>query len=211
MKARSPLTVIFLTVFLDLLGFGMIIPILPFYAKGFGVSDLSVNLLFTAYSLMQLLFAPFWGRLSDRAGRRPILLISIAGSCLSQLGYAVAPSFMVLLAARALAGVCGANVGAAQAYIADVTDEKSRAAGMGMLGAAFGLGFIFGPAFGGVISHFFGERTPFYFASGLALGNFALAFFILREPARRAQRTDALSWSSLARTFSNARLAQLIS
>src|SRR5262249_30628828 len=148
---RSPLAVIFLTVFLDLLGFGMVIPILPLYAKDLHATDAQVGRLLAIYSLMQLAFSPVWGRLSDRIGRRPILLLSIFGSCASQLGYALAPSFMWLVAARGLAGVCGANVSAAQAYVADVTDERSRAAGMGLMGTAMGLGFVFGPAVGGFL------------------------------------------------------------
>src|SRR3954464_5904533 len=103
---RSPLVTLFLTVFLDLLGFGMVIPILAPYAKHFGVPDVAVGAMAASYSLMQLFFAPVWGRVSDRFGRRPVLLVSIAGSCLSQLGYALAPTFVLLVAARALAGVC---------------------------------------------------------------------------------------------------------
>src|SRR4051812_24360264 len=119
-RSRSGLGVIFLTVFLDLLGFGMIIPILPLYAKTMNASDLQTGLLLSVYSGMQLLFSPIWGRLSDRHGRRPILLLSIAGSCGSQLGYALAPGFWWLVVARSFAGACGANITAAQAYVADV-------------------------------------------------------------------------------------------
>ena len=143
---------IFLTVLLDLLGFGIVIPILPLYAEKLHATDFQTGILLAIYSVMQLFFSPIWGRLSDRAGRRPVLLISILGSCGSQLGYALAPSFWWLVVARGFAGVCGANITAAQAYIADVTDESRRAAGMGMLGAAMGLGFIFGPAVGGLLS-----------------------------------------------------------
>src|SRR5204862_5593226 len=139
-QRRSPLVALFATVFLDLLGFGMVIPILALYGKTFGVSDVAVTALGSCYSAMQLVFAPVWGRVSDRYGRRPVLLVSIAGSCLSQFGYAMAPSFGWLLAARCLAGICGANIAAAQAYVADVTDEGSRAATLGLLGVALGLG-----------------------------------------------------------------------
>src|SRR6478752_2093003 len=152
-QQRSSLGVIFLTVLLDLLGFGIVIPILPLYAEKLHASDFETGILLAVYSVMQLIFSPIWGRLSDRAGRRPVLLISILGSCGSQLGYALAPSFWWLVVARAFAGVCGANITAAQAYIADVTDESRRAAGMGMLGAAMGIGFVFGPAFGSFLSH----------------------------------------------------------
>src|SRR5437879_1706687 len=135
-SSSAGLGVIFLTVLLDLLGFGLVIPILPLYAEKLHATDFETGILLAIYSVMQLFFSPIWGRLSDRAGRRPVLLISILGSCGSQLGYALAPSFWWLVVARGFAGVCGANITAAQAYIADVTDESRRAAGMGMLGAA---------------------------------------------------------------------------
>ncbi|HEY7953810.1 MAG: MFS transporter [Polyangia bacterium] len=208
---RSSLAVLFLTVFLDLLGFGMIIPILPLYAERLHASDLQTGLLLAIYSIMQLFFSPIWGRLSDRHGRRPVLLISILGSCVSQLGYAFAPTFIWLVVARGFAGVCGANVTAAQAYIADVTDARSRAAGMGMLGAAFGLGFVFGPAIGGLLSQR-SETLPFLVAGGLAAANFVLACFILKEPRSQAERTHArtLTWDALLRTLSSPKLAVLI-
>src|SRR5437762_433845 len=177
----SSLGVIFLTVLLDLLGFGIVIPILPLYAEKLHASDFETGILLAIYSVMQLFFSPIWGRLSDRAGRRPILLISILGSCGSQLGYALAPSFPWLVAARAFAGLCGANITAAQAYIADVTDERERAAGMGLLGSAMGLGFVFGPTLGGLL----GQKSPtlpFFVASALAGLNLILALIILKEP-----------------------------
>ena len=124
---RGPLVALLFTVFLDLLGFGMVLPILALYAERFAVSDVAITGLGAVYSLMQLFFAPIWGRVSDRYGRRPVLLVSIVGSCLSQLGYALAPSFAGLVVARALAGVCGANIAAAQAYIADSTEPSERA------------------------------------------------------------------------------------
>jgi multidrug resistance protein len=160
---------------------------------------------------MQLIFSPIWGRLSDRAGRRPVLLISILGSCGSQLGYALAPSFWWLVVARAFAGVCGANITAAQAYIADVTDESRRAAGMGMLGAAMGLGFIFGPAVGGFLSHK-SPNLPFFVAAALAAVNFVSALVILKEPRDAAHRTRArtLTWAGLVRTATTPRLLTLM-
>jgi multidrug resistance protein len=210
-KTRSPLAVLFLTVFLDLLGFGMILPLLQLYGKRLHATDVETGLLLAIYSIMQLFFSPIWGRLSDRAGRRPILLLSIAGSCGSQLGFAFAPSYWWLVVARGFAGVCGANVTAAQAYVADVTDAKSRAAGMGLLGAAFGLGFVFGPALGSLLSHW-SPTMPFLVAGGLAACNFVLAFFILKEPRPREQRAAArtLTWTGLTRTVSTPKLASLI-
>ncbi len=208
---RSPLAVIFFTVFLDLLGFGLVIPILPLYAKTMHASDLEIGLLLSVYSVMQLFFSPIFGRLSDRAGRRPILILSILGSCGSQLGYALAPSFFWLVVARGFAGLCGANITASQAYIADVTDEKSRAAGMGLLGSAMGLGFVFGPTLGGLL----GQKSPtlpFFIASALAGLNLILAIVILREPRPIGQRTQArtLTWEGLGRAVSSPRLRTLM-
>ena len=148
----SPLAVIFVTVFIDLLGFGIIIPLLPYYAESFGASAFTVGMLGTSYSLMQFLFAPLWGRWSDRIGRRPIILFGLLGSGVSYLMLAYAHSMALVFAARVLGGIAGANVPTAQAYIADVTTPENRARGMGLIGAAFGLGFIFGPAIGGVLS-----------------------------------------------------------
>ncbi|MEO6953720.1 MAG: MFS transporter [Polyangia bacterium] len=188
------LGVVVFTVFLDLLGFGLVIPILPLYAEKMHASDHQIGLLLAVYSFMQLFFAPLWGRLSDRAGRRPVLLVSIAGSCLSQLGYALAPSFVWLVVARGLAGVCGANISAAQAYVADATSEKDRASGMGLLGAALGMGFVFGPALGGLLGPKSGA-LPFFVAAGLAALNFVLAFFLLTEARPAGERTHARSLS----------------
>jgi len=210
-QRRASLGVIFLTVLLDLLGFGIVIPILPLYAEKLHATDFETGILLAIYSVMQLFFSPIWGRLSDRAGRRPVLLISILGSCGSQLGYALAPSFWWLVVARGFAGVCGANITAAQAYIADVTDESRRAAGMGMLGAAMGLGFIFGPAVGGFLSHK-SPNLPFFVAAALAAVNFVSALVILKEPRDAAHRTRArtLTWAGLVRTATTPRLLTLM-
>ena len=147
---KKQLLIIFLVVFIDLLGFGMVIPILPYYAKTFGASGVEVGWLMMSYSAMQFLFSPFWGRLSDKIGRRPVLLICLAGIGSSMVVLAMASSFMWLLVARVLAGFFGANISAASAYIADITTPENRAKGMGLIGAAFGAGFLFGPALGGV-------------------------------------------------------------
>jgi MFS transporter, DHA1 family, tetracycline resistance protein len=210
-QRRSSLGIIFLTVLLDLLGFGIVIPILPLYAEKLHATDIQTGFLLAIYSVMQLIFSPIWGRLSDRAGRRPVLLISILGSCGSQLGYALAPSFWWLVVARGFAGVCGANITAAQAYIADVTDERNRAAGMGMLGAAMGLGFIFGPAVGGLLSQR-SANLPFFVAAALAGVNFISALIVLKEPRSASDRTRArtLTWAALVRTASTPRLLTLM-
>ncbi|HTH23930.1 MAG TPA: MFS transporter [Vicinamibacterales bacterium] len=176
----TPLVIIFITVFIDLLGFGIIIPLLPFYAESFGASAFTIGLLGTSFSLMQFLFSPVWGRWSDRIGRKPIILVGLMGSCLSYLGLALSTSLTLLFVARIIGGIAGANIPTAQAYIADVTTPENRAKGMGMVGAAFGLGFIFGPAIGGVLSRFSPE-TPMWFASALCLANFIAAWFLLPE------------------------------
>ena len=185
----SPLVIVFVTVFIDLLGFGIIIPLLPFYAETFGATALTVGMLSTSFSLMQFLFAPIWGRLSDRVGRRPIILVGLFGSFLSYLVFGLASSLTLLFVARIFAGIAGANIPTAQAVIADVTTPATRARGMGLVGAAFGLGFIFGPALGGFLSQW-GFSTPSFFASALSLANFSAALFLLPEtlkPERRAK------------------------
>jgi MFS transporter, DHA1 family, tetracycline resistance protein len=187
----SPLIIIFLTVFIDLLGFGIIIPLLPFYAESYGANAFMVGMLGTVYSLMQFVFSPIWGRWSDRIGRRPIILLGLLGSCVSYLALAMAGSLALIFAARVLGGIAGANIPTAQAYIADITTPENRARGMGMIGAAFGLGFIFGPALGGVLTHF-GPSAPMWAASALCFGNFAAASVLLPEsrPANIARRAS---------------------
>jgi multidrug resistance protein len=192
----SPLVVIFFTVFIDLIGFGIIIPLLPFYAEHFGASALVVGLLSTSFSAAQFLFAPLWGRLSDRIGRRPVILIGLLGSAASYAMFALATSLPLLFVARTLAGIAGANIPTAQAFIADVTTPDKRARGMGLIGAAFGLGFIFGPAIGGFMSQW-GYAAPAWFAAVLSLANFVAAIVLLpeskpahHEPGERAGRLD---------------------
>lgn len=184
----SSLTVLFVTVFLDLVGFGIVIPLLPLYAERFGAGPVAVTLLVASYSFMQFCFAPWWGRLSDRIGRRPVLLVGLLGSALSYLLFGLASSLAALFLARSLAGIMGANVGVAQAYVADVTAPAERARGMGLIGAAFGLGFVFGPALGGLLSYY-GPATPFLAASALALLNGLLAIRLLPE-SRRGERAQ---------------------
>ncbi|HWG89588.1 MAG TPA: MFS transporter, partial [Candidatus Thermoplasmatota archaeon] len=168
----------------------------------FGVSEGWAGLLMASYSLMQFLFAPVWGRLSDRYGRRPVILVSLAGSVVTLALAGLATSFWMLLAARALAGVAGANISAAQAYVADVTTPENRAKGMGMVGAAIGLGFVLGPGFGGFLGQW-GYALPAFVASGLAAVNLALAFLLLREslpaggPAEVNRRSKLLDLAAL--------------
>jgi DHA1 family tetracycline resistance protein-like MFS transporter len=175
---RTPLTIIFLIVFIDLLGFGVVIPIIPSYAEhGFRADDFTIGLLVASFSFAQLLFTPVWGRLSDRYGRKPILLIGLCITVVSYIMFGMAESLTVLFVSRLLGGIGGANISAAQAYIADVTRPEERAKGMGMIGAAFGLGFVFGPVIGGVLVGY-GYSVPGYAAailSALALVTAAIA------------------------------------
>src|SRR5262245_54890014 len=163
---KASLFALFLTVFIDLIGFGMVIPFLSFYAREYGASGITVGAIVGIYSIMQFFFAPMWGRLSDRIGRRPVLLISLTASFTGYLLFAFARSLGVLFASRVIAGVGGANIGTAQAYIADTTTSEDRAKGMGLIGAAFGMGFILGPPLSGFLSafgthhHFHGNLLP---------------------------------------------------
>jgi len=185
---RKPsLLVVFLTVFIDLVGFGIVLPLLPIYSEHFGASGLMVGGIMASFSAMQFLFAPVWGRLSDRIGRRPVLLVSTAGSIISYAIFAFGSSLtggtalLVLLASRMLAGVCGANITVAQAYIADITPPDQRSKRMGLIGMAFGLGFIFGPYIGGKSMQLFGTSGPGWVASSLCAANFLLALALLPE------------------------------
>jgi len=184
-KNRSALAILFVIVFVDLLGFGMVIPVMALYAERLGAPDSQIGWLMTGYSAMQFVFTPIWGRLSDRHGRRPLLLVSIAMTAVGFLGYAIAPDFRWLLASRLFAGAATANIAIAQAYIADVTPPEGRARGMGIIGAAFGLGFVLGPALGGLLSTI-SLAAPGYAAAALAAANGVAAFFVLPEPAERA-------------------------
>jgi DHA1 family tetracycline resistance protein-like MFS transporter len=187
---RSPVpSALFLTVFIDLMGFGIVIPLLPIYAERLHATPFAAGSLIAVYSLMQLVFAPVWGRISDRVGRRPVLLVSLLGSAVSYLLLAAAGSVEMLFGARLLAGIAGANIPVAQAYIADVTSSAERAAGMGMIGAAFGLGMVIGPAIGGGLS-LLGPRVPELFAATLCVVNVALAFRRLPESLPPSQRRE---------------------
>lgn len=210
---RSPLLVIFITVFIDLVGFGIVIPVLPYYAEGtrFGATPREVGLLFASYSVMQLIFSPVLGRLSDKYGRRPILLISLLGTCLGFLILGFAATLWMLFIGRIIDGISGGNISTAQAYIADITTTENRAKGMGLIGAAFGLGFVFGPAIGGILSRW-GINIPFLFAGGLAFANAILLYFTLPEtvtpdhPAR-VSAASGRGWKQLLEALRQPRLA----
>ncbi|WP_248361867.1 MFS transporter [Anaeromyxobacter oryzae] len=190
MKNRSALAILFVIVFIDLLGFGMVIPVMPLYAKTLGASEKSIGWLLTGYSAMQFVFAPIWGRLSDRVGRRPVLLVSIFMTAAAFLIYGLAGSFVVLLVSRLFAGAATANIAIARAFVADVTPPEGRAKGMGIIGAAFGLGFVLGPALGSALSHV-SPSAPGLAAAGLAFLNGIAAWFILPEPEQRTVRAEA--------------------
>ena len=178
---------ILLVVFIDLLGFSLILPLLPYYAETFNASQFQTGLLIAVYALMQLIGAPILGRLSDRFGRRPILLVSIFGTFLGFLLLGFANALWMLFAARILDGVTGGNLSVAQAYISDVTAAKNRARGLGLIGAAFGVGFIIGPVTGGLLSQF-GYNVPAFVAAGLSLFNFILIFAWLPESLSAEKR-----------------------
>ncbi len=180
-QSRSPLVVIFTTVFLDLVGFGIIIPLVGIYGKHYGASTLELAVLGSIYSLMQFFFSPIWGRLSDRLGRRPILLMSLLGSTLSYFLFAASKNLYLLIFSRALAGIFAANISTAQAYIADVTKPEDRAKGMGLIGAAFGIGFTFGPPIGGISAAKLGLAAPGIIAGTFCGINLILAYFRLKE------------------------------
>jgi multidrug resistance protein len=181
-----PLLIIFLTIFVNLVGFGIIIPLLPFYAETFGASPLVIGLLFAVFSLCQLIAAPALGDLSDRYGRRPILVFSLAGTVVSFVMLALAHSVMMLFAARIVDGLSGGNISTARAYVADVTEPKDRARAYGLIGAAFGLGFILGPALSGVLSGI-SYTAPIWAAAGLTIIATVMAWLWLPETVHRAR------------------------
>ena len=178
----TPLIIIFVTIFIDLIGFGMVIPILPFYAETppFNATPFEIGLLFSIYSWMQFFFSPILGRLSDIYGRRPILFISLLGSAVGYFCIGWAGSLAMVFIGRIIGGITGGNISTAQAYIADVTTKENRAKGMGLFGAAFGLGFILGPAIAGILSRY-GVHVPFYFAAALSFVNAIALYFVLPE------------------------------
>jgi len=186
-QKRSPLALIWLTVFIDLVGFGIVIPILPLYADRYGASPLQIGILLSSYSAMQFVFAPILGSLSDRVGRKPVLAVSLFGTALASIALGFASSLphalWLIFAARIVDGITGANIATAQAYVADVTTEEKRARGMGLIGMAFGLGFVLGPAIGGFLAAI-DISLPFYVVGAMAIGNATAMLFHLPEPER---------------------------
>ncbi len=181
---RSSLLTLFSVVVIDLVGFGVVIPILPYLAESFGASATVLGLLLTCYSAMQFLFAPVWGRISDRVGRRPVMLITIAGTSLALLALGLAPSLPWLFVARLFGGLFSANISVATAYVADLTEGPERTRWMGLIGVAFGIGFVLGPAIGGLLAPY-GYHVPMLAAAALAAVNFVYGLATLREPPAR--------------------------
>ena len=188
MNRKPSLLVVFLTVFIDLIGFGIVVPLVPIFSRHYGASGFVIGTVIASFSAMQFIFAPIWGKLSDRHGRRPILLISTAGAALSYVLFAIGSGFenhtaalWALLVSRIFAGACGGNITVAQAYIADITPPENRSKRMGLIGMAFGLGFICGPIICGLALQFGGATAPGWTAAALCATNFLLAFFILAE------------------------------
>lgn len=192
-KTTSALTFIFITVLIDVIGLGIILPIIPdlimdLTGEGVGKASAYGGLLLFSYAIMQFIFSPILGGLSDKYGRRPILLISLLGLGIDYVFHAIAPSLAWLFLGRVLAGVCGASFTTANAYIADVSTPEKRAQNFGLIGAAFGLGFIAGPLIGGVVGGYFGVRAPFYAAAALSLLNLLYGYFILPESLPKEKR-----------------------
>src|SRR5688572_28242140 len=191
-----PLLVIFLTIFVNLVGFGIIIPLLPFYAQTFGASPFVIGLLFASFSLSQLIAAPLLGEWSDRWGRRPVLILSLIGTAVSFTMLALATSLSMLFAARIVDGLSGGNITTARAYIADVSTEQDRAKAYGFLGAAFGLGFILGPALGGAFSHI-SYTAPIWIAVGVTLVATLMAWLWLPETVHRTHASSGFSANTI--------------
>ncbi len=191
---RKPsVLVIFLTVFMDLVGFGIVVPLVPVYSRHFGAQGWEIGVIIASFSAMQFIFSPIWGRWSDRYGRRPILLLSTAGASCSYVIFALSSgltnhraAIWLMILSRAFAGMCGGNITVAQAYIADITPPEQRSRRMGLIGMAFGLGFIFGPAIGGLSLKHLGDTGPGFVAAGLCAANFLLALSILAESRKPA-------------------------
>jgi DHA1 family tetracycline resistance protein-like MFS transporter len=194
---------LFLTVFLDLIGFGIVLPLLPSYGARYTSSAALIGALVATDSLLTFLLAPAWGRLSDRIGRRPVLLIGLGGSVLSYVVFGLAGSFLALVLSRVISGATGATIHVAQAYLADVTPPERRSHAMGMIGAAFGLGFTIGPAIGGSASAY-GDALPGFIAAGITAVNFVLAWLRLPETEVRRRpeyRPLPVHWARLGSPF----------
>ena len=201
MNSKKALPILFLVMFMVMAGFGIIIPVLPFLVEDMGATPTELGLLMSVYSLMQFIFAPLWGRISDRFGRKPVMLLGIAGLSISFFMTASADALWVLFAARIIGGILSsANMPTAMAYVADITTDEDRSKGMGIIGAATGLGFVFGPAIGGIFSGI-SLTTPFYIAGSISIITMFLVAFLLKESLPEEQRGNH---SPAGRSFKNA-------
>ncbi|GIN37327.1 MFS transporter [Heyndrickxia oleronia] len=201
MESKKVLPILFLIMFLVMVGFGIIIPVMPFFAKEMGANPTELGLLMAVYSFMQLISAPIWGRVSDKIGRKPVMMIGILGLSVSFILMAISSQLWMLFIARIIGGLLSsANMPTTMAYVADITSEEDRGKGMGIIGAATGLGFIFGPAIGGLFSKT-SLNMPFYLAAASSFITFLLVLFVLKESLskeKRGQHADKKSsiWSS---------------
>lgn len=213
MKGNKALLTIFLIVFIDLLGFGIILPLLPFIAQKYFASPLTIGFLTASYSFFQFIFAPILGRLSDRYGRKKLLIISQFGSMIGYFILAFANNLPLIFLARIIDGITGGNISIAQAYIADVTTKENRAKGMGLIGAAFGLGFIFGPAIGGSLSKI-SYSAPAILAAVVSLITIITTYFFLKESVNTQKTSHSnetrLNWQSIKKVFIKPSLTLLI-
>ncbi len=208
---RSPLGLIFLTLFIDMVGFGIVIPVLPLYAEGSRINATPSQLAWIVgiYSLLQLVCSPLFGKWSDRVGRKPVLVVSILGTAIGFVVLGAAQTVWMLILGRIIDGVSGGNISTAMACIADVTTKENRSRNMGLVGAAFGLGFMLGPALGGVLSKHFGLATPFYFAAALALLNALLVWLRLPETLTAASRERAKERATISEVFHGGRAGMI--
>jgi MFS transporter, DHA1 family, tetracycline resistance protein len=205
---KRPLFIIFLTILVNLIGFGIIIPLLPFYAETFGASPLTIGLLFASFSMAQLVASPLLGHWSDRWGRRPILIFSLIGTAVSFVMLALAQGLPMLFAARIVDGLSGGNITTARAYIGDITTEENRAKAFGVLGAAFGLGFIIGPALGGLFAHI-SYAAPIWVAVVMTVIATLLAWLWLPETVHRVEAVPGSPWKALRELSARPRLRRL--
>ena len=224
---RSPsVLVIFLTVFIDLIGFGIVVPLVPMFSRHFGAHGFVIGIIIASFSAMQFIFSPVWGRISDRIGRRPVLLVSTAGAAMSYVLFAVssgltnhAAALWLMVISRAFAGICGGNITVAQAYIADNTPPERRAQSFGLIGIAFGLGFFVGPGITGFLSAHYGLNAPIYLAALMSATSVVATATLLRDRARPAgtddagsvrRRMEGLRWRTYALYFARPELRSLL-
>ena len=214
MKNKPALSLIFLTVFIDLLGFGILIPILPTFAtKVLHVDEMAIGIAIAIYSLVQFFFNPIFGELSDKHGRKPMIVISLFINAIGYVIFAFTSSFLLLIISRIVAGIGGSSIGVAQAYIADITTKENRSKGMGLIGAAFGLGFVFGPLIGGLLSKYG------YMVTGFASGGFSILAFVLtllllpeslKQKNKQIRKRKLFDVNSFKKVFSKPLLAILV-